>query len=66
MPRNTREWAHRGLKNSRGNIEWALKHLLDVYNVYLPEHPEIAEPVNTVMEALDMLQETIIKIEESF
>ena len=55
MPRNTREWAHRKLASVQGNLDTALAHLEEVRDVYLADHPEIAEP-------LELAQVTIIEM----
>lgn len=66
MPRNTREWALRKIKESSQHVDWTLTHLLEVAEKYKPVHPEISEPIETVAEALVMIQETIDQIGRSF
>lgn len=66
MPRNTREWAHRKLSMASDNLESSLKHLLEVKNTYEELHPEISGPIETVMEAVSMLQDTLREIGKAF
>lgn len=66
MPRNTREWAHRKLQESQNNIEWSVYHLKDVFDRYNEAHPEISNPINSLMELLLEIHNHILTIRKSF
>lgn len=66
MPRSTREWALRKLKEAIDNLSWSGYHINEVAEKYQDAHPEIAEPLGDILTALSMLMETITKIRGSF
>ena len=66
MPRSTREWALRKLKESEGNIEWAENHLAEVGQLYEKDHPEISVPLLQIIGTLQAIQEFIAKLRSTF
>lgn len=66
MPRSTREWAQRRLKDSLGNLEWALDKIVGVEQVYVAQHPEIATPLAEVAMAITVLCDTIAAVRKAF
>lgn len=66
MPRSTREWSRRKLEEACNNIDWAGTHVHQVMTVYEQEHPEIAAPLQTVLEGLANIQELIQKVRKSY
>lgn len=65
MPRSTREYALRELTAACNNIDWAQKHLLQVVNRYIDEHPEIAKPLHDLLPGCDLLKVAIMNIRGS-
>lgn len=65
MPRNTREWALRELDAACNNISWVEKHLLKVVDKYIELHPEIAYPLNQLLEVSAMLEDSIKSVRSS-
>ena len=66
MPRNTREWAHRKLKEGQGNLNWTLFHLNEVEEKYRPQHPEIADQIIQIMELVSITDTAITELGKSF
>lgn len=66
MPRNTREWARRKLQEACDNINWSGTHLEEVRAIYKPDHPEIANPIESAQQTLIMVQLVIEKVRNSF
>ena len=64
MPNNTRGWARRKIDMSKGNLETGIIHLLEVLQIYMEPHPEIATPIDEVMTVMQTLQETLDHIKE--
>ena len=62
MPRNTREWAKRKLDWAVNNLNWSATHLVAVHTVYQPQHPEIADPIAKILDALVVCSEGIQKV----
>lgn len=65
MPRTTREWARRKLDMAVNNLEWVDRHLLEVIDVYLEAHPEIAAPLEQATQAGDMLKTLLLQIKNN-
>ena len=65
MPRSTREYALRELEAACNNIGWADKHMLNVINRYIEDHPEIAKPLHDLLSGTDLLKHAIMKIRGS-
>lgn len=66
MPRNTREWSKRKLLEACNTLDWTATHLIAVYNVYNPTHPEIGTPLEYILNALTACQDKIREIEKSY
>lgn len=66
MPRNTREWAKRKLKESQGNLDWALFHLHEIEEKYRPVHPDIADAIEKIMQVIVLADQSVEKLGESF
>lgn len=61
MPRTTREWAKRKLKEANNNLDWIWTHLSAVIEVYDKEHPELTQGLKIVPEILTAVQDIISK-----
>lgn len=66
MPRSTREWAKRKLKEAQNQLDWAATHLVAVHTVYEEDHPEIATPISLIVDTLKLLHEEITTIDKGF
>lgn len=66
MPRSTREWALRKLKEAIDNIVWCGYHLDEVAQKYEEQHPEIATPLWELTVVLEEIIRSITKIRGSF
>lgn len=64
MPRTTREWAKRELTAAANNLDWCDKHLLAIIDVYLEEHPEVAEPLDQLLAASGLIKHAIRQLNE--
>jgi len=64
MPRTTREWAKRKLKQARNNIDWSGTHLYQMYEVYNDPHPEIGKLLLNTMECLKLAQSGIEEVDK--
>ncbi len=65
MPRNTREWAHRKLDMVTGNLETGQCHCLEIIDKYIDQHPEIASPLNDVVQALDIIKPLLTAVKRT-
>lgn len=59
MPRSTREWALRKLSASQNNIDWCMKHLIEVADRYAEAHPKIAEELLNNLQLGEILKHSI-------
>jgi len=66
MPRSTREWAKRKLKEAQNQLNWTASHLVAVQTVYKKDHPEIGDPLELIVDTLAILYEEISTIAGSF
>ena len=66
MPRSTREWAQRKLREVQANMDWAIYHLGEVAEVYDKPHPEISEPLVTAANVLIELKEAVEGVRDGF
>jgi len=66
VPRSTREWAKRKLKEAVDNLNWGGYHVIEVATRYSEDHPEISEPLETIATVIEQLMETIQKVRGSF
>ena len=66
MPRSTREWAKRKLKEACNNIDWAGTHIDSVQQEYESAHKEISGPLLDIQNLLVIVQAAINKVESSF
>jgi len=66
MPRSTREWAKRKLKEAQNQLNWAATHLVAVHTVYEKDHPEIGNPIASIIDVLKILHEEITTIDRGF
>ena len=66
MPANTRQWARRKLESTSNNLDWAGKHLYEVYEVYQQPQPEIAEALLSIMESILQLDKVVNDLRNSF
>lgn len=62
MPRTTREWARRKLDMALNNLDWVDRHLLEVVDVYLEAHPEIAAPLEQATQVSGMLKQLLLTV----
>ena len=66
MPRNTREWAKRKLKEAEGNLDWALFHLNEVEEKYREYHPDISDSCLSIMQLANLATEALQVLGASF
>ncbi len=66
MPRSTREWAKRKLEEAVQNLNWAGTHCYEVREKYKELHPEVSDPLDDTLNAIEMIQDLIQKIRGSF
>lgn len=66
MPRNTREWAKRKLKEAQGNLDWALFHMHEIEEKYREYHPDISDALLKIMELVVLTDQSITKLGASF
>lgn len=62
----TRKAAFKQLDSAIGNLETAMYHLLNIKNVYEPEHPEIAHTCQVAMELTQSIQNLLVKFRTTF
>ena len=66
MPRSTREWAKRKIDEAIQNINWAGTHINEVADRYAEQHPEISNPLISILDLLAMSQDLLKKVGGSF
>jgi len=65
MPRNTRQWARRKLLAAVSTLDATGTHLHEISTIYRPVHPEIADPLDMMLQAIMEMQSTIEKVRVS-
>ena len=63
MGMNTRLWAKRELERAVKQIDWVGTHTNQVYERYKEVHPEIAEPLQLVLEMCVSLQTILTMVD---
>lgn len=59
MPRNNRQWVRRKLQNAMNNIDNALAHLYECYQVYKDNYAKITKGLECARDVLNIATDTI-------